>query len=64
MKKNWVDVREGSCYFNTSMLHVLFPPTPFLINEQYGEGEMSRVVVFVYVSAFNFALTISPLEFC
>ena len=33
-------------------------------NEQYGEGEMSQVVFFVYVFAFNFALTLSPLEVC
>ena len=39
-------------------LHLL----PFVNNEQYGEGEMSQAVVFVYVLAFNFALTISPLE--
>ena len=37
---------------------------PFVNNEQYGEGEMSRVVVFIYVSAFSFALTLSPLEVC
>ena len=34
---------------------------PFVNNEQYGEGEMSQVVVFVYVFAFNFALTLFPL---
>ena len=33
-------------------------------NEQYEEGEMSQAVVFVYIFAFNFAPTISPLEFC
>ena len=37
---------------------------PFVNNEQYGEGEMSQAVVFVYVFAFNFALTLSPLEVC
>ena len=37
---------------------------PFVSNEQYEEGEMSRVVVYVYVFAFNSALTISPLEVC
>ena len=36
----------------------------FVNNEQYGEGEMSRVVVFVYIFAFNFSLTIYPLEVC
>ena len=36
----------------------------FVNNEQYGEGGISRVVVFVYVFAFNFALTLSPLEVC
>ena len=35
---------------------------PFVNNEQYGEGEMSRVDVSVYVFAFNLALTISPME--
>ena len=30
---------------------------PLLINKQYVEGEMSRVVLFVYVFSFNFALT-------
>ena len=30
----------------------------FVINKQYEEGEMSRVVVFVYVFAFNFSLTL------
>ena len=39
-------------------LHLL----PFVNNEQYGEGETSRFLVFVYVFAFNFALTLSPLE--
>ena len=34
---------------------------PFVNNAQYGEGSMSRVVVFVYVFAFNFSLIISPL---
>ena len=37
---------------------------PLANNKQYGEGEMSRVVVYVYIFAFNFALTISPLEVC
>ena len=37
---------------------------PFVNNKKYGEGEMSRVVVFVYVFAFNVTLTISPLEVC
>ena len=31
-------------------------------NEQYGEDEMSQAVVFLYVFAFNFALTLYPLE--
>ena len=46
------------------MIHALFPPPPFINNEQYGEVEMSQVVVFVYVFALNFTLTISPLEVC
>ena len=37
---------------------------PFVNNEQYGEGEMNQAVVFVYVFAFNFSLTLSPLEVC
>ena len=37
---------------------------PVVNNEQYGEGEMSQAVVFVYFFAFNFALTLSPLEVC
>ena len=41
-------------------LHLLH----FTNNEQYGEDKMSRVVVSVYAFAFNFALTISPLEVC
>ena len=36
----------------------------FVNNEQCGEGEMSQYVVFVYVFAFNFSLTLSPLEVC
>ena len=36
----------------------------FLNNEQYKEGEIIQVVVFVYVLAFNFALTLSSLEVC
>ena len=39
-----------------------FHLTPFVNNEQYREGETSRFLVFVYVFAFNFALTLSPLE--
>ena len=41
-----------------SYFHIL----PFVKKRQYGEGEMSQVVIFVYVFAFNFSLTISPLE--
>ena len=41
-------------------LHLL----PSVNNEKYGEGEMSRVVVFVYIFAFNLSLTLSPLEVC
>ena len=37
---------------------------PYVTNEKYGEGEMSRVVVFFYVFAFNFSLTIFYLEVC
>ena len=37
---------------------------PFVNNEQYGEGEMSQAIVFVYVFAFIFALTLSLLESC
>ena len=37
---------------------------PFVNNEQYGEGEMSQVVVYVYFFAFNFTPTLYPLEFC
>ena len=48
----------------TRMVHAFFTPPPFLINEQYGEGEMSQVVVFVYVSVFNFTLALFPLEVC
>ena len=36
---------------------------PVVNKEQYGEGEISRVVVFVYVLAFNFSLTLYHLEF-
>ena len=36
----------------------------FVNNKQYVEVKMSRVVVFIYVFAFNFELTISPLEVC
>ena len=36
----------------------------FVKNEQYGEGEMSQYIVFVYVYAFKFALAISPQEVC
>ena len=43
-----------------SYFHLL----PFVNNEQYGEGEMIRVVIFVYFYAFNFALTNSHLEVC
>ena len=35
---------------------------PFVNIEQYGEGEMIRVVVYVYVFTFNFSLTLSPLD--
>ena len=49
----------------TRMFHALFTPPPFSKkNEQYGEGEMSQAVVFGYVFAFNFSLTLSPLEVC
>ena len=41
-------------------LHLL----PFIKDEQYGEGEMSQDVVFVYVFAFNFALNLYPQEVC
>ena len=37
---------------------------PFVNNEQYGEGEISQVVVFIYVFAFNFSLTLYLLEIC
>ena len=37
---------------------------PFVNNEQYGEGEISQAVVFVYVFELNLALTLSPQEFC
>ena len=37
---------------------------PFVNNEQYGEGETSQAIVFVYFFAFNFALNLSPLEVC
>ena len=37
---------------------------PFVNNKQYGEGEMSQSVVFVYFFAFNFALNLSPQEVC
>ena len=37
---------------------------PFVIIKQYGEGEISRCVVFVYVLVFNFILTIFPLGVC
>ena len=37
---------------------------PFVNNEKYGEGEISQVVVFVYVFVFNYALIISPLKVC
>ena len=40
--------------------HLLY----FVNNEQYVEGEISQVFVFMYVFTFNFALTISPLELC
>ena len=40
------------------------PPPSFVNNEQYGEYEMSQAFVFVYIFAFNFALTLSPLGFC
>ena len=40
-----------------------FPLPPFVINEQYGEGDMRQAVVFVKF-VFVFALTLSPLEFC
>ena len=36
---------------------------PFVINEQYGEGDMRQAVVFVNIF-FVFALTLSPLEVC
>ena len=36
----------------------------FVNNEQYGEGEMIKAVVFVYVYAFIFAPNLSPLEVC
>ena len=35
---------------------------PFVKNEQYVEGETSQAVVFVYVFALNFLITLSPLE--
>ena len=34
------------------MVHALFPPPPFCKNKQYGEGEMSQAVVFVYFISF------------
>ena len=37
---------------------------PFLINKQYVEGEILRVIVFVYVFSFNLALTTFPMEVC
>ena len=37
---------------------------PFLISKQYGEGDISQVVVFVYVFAFNFSPNIFPLGVC
>ena len=46
------------------MAHDYFHLLHFVNNEQYGVGKMSRVVVFVYVFAFNFSLTPYPLEFC
>ena len=48
----------------TRMVHALFHLLPFVINEQYGEGEMSQAVVFVNFITFFFALTLSPLEVC
>ena len=36
----------------------------FVNNKQYGEGEIIQAVVFVYVFAFNFELTLFPLEVC
>ena len=37
---------------------------PFVISEQHVQVEMSRVVVFFYIIAFNFAPTIAPLGLC
>ena len=33
-------------------------------SKQYGEGEMSRFIVFVYVFVFNLALALSSKELC
>ena len=48
----------------TGWFMTYFRLLPFVKNEQHGEGEMSQAVVFIYVFAFNFALTIYPLEVC
>ena len=48
----------------TSTIHALFLSPPFCEYEQYGEGEMSQAVVFVYFLSFFFALTLSPQEVC
>ena len=47
---------------STSMLHALFTPPTFVQNKQDEEGEMIQAVVFVQVFAFNFAITLYPLE--
>ena len=44
-------------FFLNMMLHALFLSPPFLFSEQYGEGEMSQVVIFVSVYYF-FAILI------
>ena len=51
-------------FFVPGWLMPYFRLLPFFNNEQCGEGEMSQVFFFVYGFVFNFALTISPLEFC
>ena len=38
----------------TRMVRALFPPPPFCKKKQYGEGEMSQAVVFVYFIIYIF----------
>ena len=56
-KIGWVVIRDESCSFSYQDGSCLISTSSlFLNNKQYGKGEMSQVVVYAYVFAFNFYL--------